>query len=196
MVGSSRTWNTDEPGLGRPKALPSSAPRRTSVIWMVLSGRHMPVNVHLHTQRLKVSHPVTWTHATTTNPLLSSSATYIHLRPPSPPHPTLRFQSLSFRSHPLPSPSDCVFSLWSHQMSRCVCCWMCFVFTGVCMFACVALSGSVIHKKNEARYMNVNLLSDLSLCLFICALWWPCMSSTHILSSLRSFLYLPFLSCP
>lgn len=87
MVGSSRTWNTDEPGLGRPKALPSSAPRRTSVIWMVLSGRHMPVNVHLHTQRLQVSHPVTWTHATTTNPLLSSSATYIHLCPPRPPPP-------------------------------------------------------------------------------------------------------------
>lgn len=40
MVGSCGTWNMDEPGLGRPKALPSSLPCRASVIWIVLSGRH------------------------------------------------------------------------------------------------------------------------------------------------------------
>lgn len=49
MVGSCRTWNKDEPGLGRPKALPSSVPCRAAVIWKVLSGRHMSFNVHLYT---------------------------------------------------------------------------------------------------------------------------------------------------
>lgn len=87
MVGSCGTWNTDEPGLGRPKALPSSVPCRASVIWMVLSGWHMPVNVQRpHTQRLAVSYAAAWPRAISTNPPLSHSAADL-CASPSAEHP-------------------------------------------------------------------------------------------------------------
>lgn len=143
MVGSRRTWNTDEPGLGRPKALPSSAPCRASVIWMVLSGRHMPVNVHrLHTQRLEVLRAVTWPHATAINPLLSHSDAHPYTS--VPPH----FQSLSLSPLLFPlhmtmcSHCDLITSRTAlGHLARCMCYWMCCVFTGVWMFACTSMSG-------------------------------------------------------
>lgn len=151
MVGSRRTWNTDEPGLGRPKALPSSAPCMASVIWMVLSGRHMPVSVHwLNTQRLEVLHTVTRPHATSgkspTLPQCRSFYTPLSTKPP--PQLILHFQS--------PSLSPLLFPLHmttcSHcdlitprtalgHLARCMCYGMRCVFTGVWAFACVFVSG-------------------------------------------------------
>lgn len=150
MVGSCRTWNTDEPGLGRPKALPSSAPCRASVIWMVLSGRHMPVNVHwLHTQRLEVLHAVTWPHASSTNPPLSYSAAHLYTSVrQAPPLLTLHFQSPSLS--PLLFPLHMTMCSYCDlitsravlgYLARCMCYLMCCVFTGVWMFACVSVSG-------------------------------------------------------
>lgn len=149
MVGSRRTWNTDEPGLGRPKALPSSAPCRASVIWMVLSGRHMPVNVHwLHTQRLEVLHALTWPHATSINPPASHGDahlyTSVHQAPPSQPsisNPCL---------YPPPSRTICpCCDLITSQtapghLTRCMCYWVCCVFTEVRMLTSVP--GSALHK--------------------------------------------------
>lgn len=143
MVGSRRTWNTDEPGLGRPKALPSSAPCRASVIWMVLSGRHMPVNVHcLHTQRLEVSHAVTWPHATSTNPPLSHSAAHLYTSVrQSSPLLALHFQSSSLSPLLFPlhmticSYCDLItFQTALDHLARCMCHWKCCVFTGVWVF--------------------------------------------------------------
>lgn len=116
MVGSRRTWNTDEPGLGRPKALPSSAPCMASVIWMVLSGRHMPVSVHwLNTQRLEVLHTVTQPHATSgKSPTLPQCRSfYTPLSSKHPPHPPTHppFPIPVFISPPVPSPHDYVFLL-------------------------------------------------------------------------------------
>lgn len=120
MVGSRRTWNTDEPGLGRPKALPSSAPCMASVIWMVLSGRHMPVSVHwLNTQRLEVFYTVTQPHATSgKSPTLPQCRSfYTPLSSKHPPHPPTHppFPIPVFISPPVPSPHDYVFLLWSHH---------------------------------------------------------------------------------
>lgn len=142
MVGSRRTWNTDEPGLGRPKALPSSAPCRASVIWMVLSGRHMPVNVHwLHMQRLEVLHTVTWPHATSANPPLSHSAAHLYTSVRQPPRPLLAL----YFSIPVLSPlllplhitmcsyCDLITSRTAlGHLARCMCNSMCCVFAGVC----------------------------------------------------------------
>lgn len=103
---------------------------------MVLSGRHMPVDVHLHTQRLEVLRVVSWTHATSTNPLLSHSATYPYTSvcqvfPPRIPHPT--FLISVFLSLPLASQlyvCICYFiTSWSSRFNhwhtacaaRCVC---------------------------------------------------------------------------
>lgn len=154
MVGSRRTWNTDEPGLGRPKALPSSVPCRVSVIWMVLSGRHMPVNVHwLHTQQLKVLHTLTWPHATSTNPpTLPPCRSSTHLCPPSSPPSLPSISNLVFISHPVLSPHDCVLTVISSRfvplghLARCMCYWMCCVFRRVWLFPCVFVSGLALHK--------------------------------------------------
>lgn len=83
MVGSCRTWNKDQPGLGRPRALPSSVPCRVAVIWMVLSGRHMSVNVHLYTSYCA------WCHGRTPPPQIHHSPTVqlMHVLPRSPPPP-------------------------------------------------------------------------------------------------------------
>lgn len=86
MVGSSRTWNTDEPGLGRPKALPSSAPCRASVIcgWRSVGDTCLSVS----TCASGDSHGATRTHATSANPPLPLTAPLIHT-PLSAAHPCL-----------------------------------------------------------------------------------------------------------
>lgn len=166
MVGSRRTWNTDEPGLGRPKALPSSAPCRASVIWMVLSGRRMPVNVHwLHRQRLEVLHAVTWPHATSTNPPLSHSAAHLHTSVrQAPPLPALHFQSLSL--------SPLLFPL---HMTTCSYCDLITSHTALGQMyvlldvLCVYRVSDVdVRVRLVTRRMGVNLLSELSLCASIC----------------------------
>lgn len=81
MVGSSRTWNTDEPGLGRPKALPSSAPCRASVIcgWRSVGDTCLSVS----TCASGDSHGATRTHATSANPPLPPRRRLsTHLCPP------------------------------------------------------------------------------------------------------------------
>lgn len=142
MVGSRRTWNTDELGLGRPKALPSSAPCRAPVIWMVLSGRHMPVNVRwLHAQRLEVSRAAMWSHATSANPSLSHSAAHLYTSvrqhhpsssaspPPSISNPCL-YLSSCFLSTRLCSYCDLITPRTTPaHLARCMCRWMCCVFT-------------------------------------------------------------------
>lgn len=112
MVRSYGTWNTDELGLGRPKALPSSVPCRVSVIWMVLSGRHMLVNVHWLHKRLEVLRTVSRPHATSTNPLLSHGAAHLYTSCSPPSRPT--FSILVFICTPVRSPN--VFLLWSHHV--------------------------------------------------------------------------------
>lgn len=85
MVGSCRTWNKDEPGLGRTKALPSSVPCRVAVILKVLSGRRVSVNVHLYTSYCTQWHghaPPSQIHHTPT----VQACAYTPLI--APPHPT------------------------------------------------------------------------------------------------------------
>lgn len=134
MVGSCRTWNKDEPGLGRTKALPSSVPCRVAVIWKVLSGRCESVNVHLYTSYCTQWHghvPPSQIHHT---PTVQACAYTPLIRPLSPdPHPIttttttiLCFLALSF--------SSTLFFLQGHFESW-ICCWMCCAFTGGQIFA-------------------------------------------------------------
>lgn len=97
MVGSCRTWNKDEPGLGRPRALPSSLPCRVAVIWMVLSGRHMSMS----TCTQAIAHSVVdarHLRKSTTLPQRS-----LCVRTPDHHH-LLMFPGLLFLSSPLLSP--------------------------------------------------------------------------------------------
>lgn len=161
MVGSRGTWNRDEPGLGRPKALPSSMPCRASVIWMVLSRRHMPVNVHRHwlaTNRgLRDNMATRHLHK---SPALPPCHTSIHLCPPITPLLTLDCQSLSLSPFLFPSSHDNVFSLWSRHASnrtRPLTSYMILDVLGVYRSLNVCLNAHV--RLGLMQCMGVNLLS-------------------------------------
>lgn len=171
MVGSCRTWNKDEPGLGRTKALPSSVPCRVAVIWKVLSGRRVSVNVHLYTSYCTQWHghaPPSQIHHTPTvqacayTPLINQPLT----RPP--PHyyhhhnHHLMFPGSVFLFNPLLSSGP----LWKLDMLLNVLCvsrW----------------SDSCSCYASMRVWMWIYCL-PLSLWMSICVIWWPCMWSTHI----------------
>lgn len=163
MVGSCRTWNKDEPGLGRPKALPSSVPCRVAVIWKVLSGRRMSVNVHLYTSYCTQWHghaPPSQIHHTPTVQLVHIHPWWHHLTPPHPHPMTTTTSSILF--NPLLSPGP----LWKLDM----------LLNVLCVYR---WSDSCSCYISMHAWMWIYCL-PLSLCTSICVIWWPCMWSTHI----------------
>lgn len=193
MVGSCRTWNKDEPGLGRTKALPSSVPCRVAVIWKVLSGRRVSVNVHLYTSYCTQWHghaPPSQIHHTPTvqacayTPLITTPhPTPTPLLPPPQPPSYVSWLCLSLQ----PS-SFFRATLKAGYVAECVVCLQVVRFLVLlCKHACVDVNllsapqsldvhlcdMMTMHVKYPHTGTSYASVTPAHLCFLLCPALWP-----------------------